>query len=104
MRDTPPDVDAMYRAMVMALSPEQRLLMVFDMYNFALELVRASIVQARPKATEAEIRQQIFLRFYRDDFTSEQLEVLLARIARRSGASTEARSTEAGSTHRPAEP
>ncbi len=46
----------------------------------------APILARRPDATEAELRQALFLRFYGDDFASPQRERILAWLAEKASA------------------
>jgi hypothetical protein len=80
MNDTPPEVERKYRAMLLQRSGEARLLMGDSMYAAARALVRASILAAMPNASPAELRQQIFLRFYGHEFDSRAREKILAAL------------------------
>jgi hypothetical protein len=86
MTDTPPEVERRYRALLMALPAERRLRMGASMNATARALVRGSILARRPDATEAELRQALFLRFYGDDFASPQRERILAWLAEKASA------------------
>ena len=66
-----------------ALSPGERLRKTFEMYDFARHLARAGILREQPNATEVEIQQQLFLRWYGDDFTEPQKDHILSMIAER---------------------
>lgn len=85
MTDTPPAVEERYRAMLMALPAERRLRMGASMNATARALVRASVLARRPEASETEMRQAIFLRFYADDFSPAEREKILAWLARSPG-------------------
>lgn len=54
--------------------------MGFSMFEMARKQVLASILNQNPNADPKEIRKQIFLRFYGEDFTPEEREKILARI------------------------
>ena len=82
MRDTPPDVDARYRRMLLERSGEDRLRMGFSMYATARALVVASILAKEPEASPARIREAIFLRFYGRDFDQATRERIIATLAR----------------------
>ena len=85
MNDTPADVEARYRHMLLACSGEDRLRMGFSMYSTARALVVASILTSEPEASPERIREAIFLRFYGRDFdeaTRDRIAVSLARPAR----------------------
>jgi hypothetical protein len=78
MNDTPPEVERRYHAMLLQRSSEARLLMGDSMYATARALVRASILAATPHASPAEMRQQIFLRFYGHEFDAPARDKILA--------------------------
>jgi hypothetical protein len=80
MNDTPPEVSRRYRAMLMQRSAEARVLMGDSMYAAARALVRASILAATPSASPAEMRQQIFLRFYGHEFDAPMLDKILTAL------------------------
>ena len=82
MRDTPPDVDARYRQMLLERSGEDRLRMGFSMYATARALVVASILAKEPGASPERIREAIFLRFYGRDFDQATRERIVATLAR----------------------
>ena len=82
MRDTPPDVEARYRCMLLARPGEERLRMGFSMYSTARALVVASILAKEPDASPARIREAIFLRFYGRDFDQATRERIVATLAR----------------------
>ena len=63
MNDTPPDVDELYRRMLLRRSPEERLRMACRMFSSARALARAGM----PAASGAQIRRQMFLRLYAED-------------------------------------
>ena len=82
MRDTPTDVDARYRQMLLTRSGEDRLRMGFSMYATARALVVASILAKEPGASPERIREAIFLRFYGRDFDQVTRDRIVARLAR----------------------
>lgn len=61
MKDTPPEVNARLFAAMMQRSPEDRLLMGFDMLATARALVWGSLADA---PTPAQRRQAFYARFY----------------------------------------
>ena len=82
MRDTPPDVDARYRQMLLARPGEDRLRMGFSMYATARALVVASILAKEPEASPGRIREAIFLRFYGRDFDEATRERIVSTLGR----------------------
>ena len=80
------DMDERYRAMLLRLTPVERLTMACRMFSTAQQLVRAGI-GAKGVVEEAEIRRQPFLRFCGNDIEDPELRERAAdEIAARSGA------------------
>lgn len=82
MNDTDPRVDAVYRRMLMAKSGEERVRMACSMHATAKAIALASLRASHPKASEAELRGLLFLRFYREDFTEEQRQKIHEHLIR----------------------
>jgi len=80
VKDTPPEMEAKYRALLLARSGEERLKMGDSMYATARALVVASILAADPGASPAALRQAIFLRFYGHEFDGATRDRILARL------------------------
>jgi hypothetical protein len=80
MKDTPPEVDARYRAMLMQRSGEERLIMGCAMRETARALVEASIFEQDPHATPEAVRKGLFLSFYGHEFDAESRAKILAAI------------------------
>ena len=83
MKDTPVEVACRHHEMLIDLPPKRHLSLLSDMYDFARQCARAGIVADDPQATEAEIRKQIFLRFYEHDLPRPLIERALQRIDER---------------------
>ena len=80
MKDTSPEVEKKYREMLLQRSGEERLKMGCSMHATAQALVRASVLENNPRASQAEIRKALFLRFYGDDFHPETKEKILLAL------------------------
>ncbi|MDN5941459.1 MAG: hypothetical protein L0H94_06225 [Nitrospira sp.] len=80
MRDTPPEMDAYYRTMLMQRSGEERLVMGCAMRETARAFVEASILKQNPQATPEAIRKDLFLRFYGHEFDADSRDKILAAI------------------------
>jgi len=78
-KDTTPEMAAEYRKRLMALSPERRVLMAFDVFDTARAFARAGILKDGP-LPESEVRCQLFLRFYGRDFGEEEKTKILAHL------------------------
>ena len=72
MNDTNPEIEKRFREMIMERSGEERLKMGFSMFNMARRQVISSIKRDNPDANIQEIKKEIFLRFYGQDFSSEE--------------------------------
>jgi hypothetical protein len=79
-RDTPPEIDERYRAMLMQRTGEERLIMGCAMRDTARALVEASLREHDPQATVEAIRKGLFLRFYGHEFDHETRTKILAAI------------------------
>jgi len=80
MNDTHPEMEVRFRNLMMSKTGQQRLLMGCSMYDTAKEIVRSSIYNDHPGITEADMRREIFLRFYRQDFSKTEREKLISAL------------------------
>ena len=80
MNDTNPEIEARFIEMMMRKSGQERLKLGFEMFNMARKQVLASIRTQRPGADKGEISKELFIRFYGQDFSPEELGRILARI------------------------
>ncbi|MBI5194421.1 MAG: hypothetical protein HZA08_13425 [Nitrospirae bacterium] len=80
MNDTTPEINLIFENMMMKKSGQERMQMGFSMFNMARRQVIASIRNNKPDADEIEIRREIFLRFYEQDFSKEEQKKILDRI------------------------
>jgi len=77
----PPEIDALYRAMVQARPPGgNRFRIASDMFDITRAMVIAGIRAEKPQITESELCQEL-LRYYGDEFSPEQRKKSLAAIA-----------------------
>jgi hypothetical protein len=84
MNDTPNHIQNLYRKMIMARSPSERLAMACRMFATAKALVIAGVRREVANPSPDELRQRIFLRFYGDDFTEEERRIILTATHRHS--------------------
>ncbi len=80
MNDTAPEIDEQFRAMLLARTGEERLIMGCAMRETARALVEASLLQQDPHASVATIRKGLFLRFYGHEFDAKTRVNILATI------------------------
>lgn len=81
MNDTPPEMDERYRALLLNLTGEERLIMGCAMRDTARAMVEASLREHDPNATVETIRKGVFLRFYGHEFDAGTRAKILAAIA-----------------------
>jgi hypothetical protein len=80
MKDTSPEMESYFNELMMKKSGQERLKMGFSMFDMARRQVLASIINDNPNADPSEIRREIFLRFYGQDFPPAEQERILAQI------------------------
>lgn len=80
MNDTSQEIAAIYREKILALTPEERLMMACRMFDEAKELVLAGIRAEQPGLNEKEMRIQLFTRMYGQDFEPEQVKTILEKL------------------------
>lgn len=71
MNDTTPDIEEKVREMMQSKTPYERLKMGASMYETSKILVTRAIREKNPNISNSELRKEIFLIFYDDDFTPE---------------------------------
>ena len=81
MNDTHPEMAVRFRELMMSRTGQERLLMGCSMYDTAKEIVRSSIYNNNPGITEADMRREVFLRFYGQEFSRAEREKLLLMLA-----------------------
>ncbi len=79
MNDTHPKIQQMHNEMMMQKSPEERLLMACEMFSSAKKMIIASLLEDGPKPP-GQLRQELFLRLYPNDFSEEHKQKILARL------------------------
>jgi len=83
MNDTHPEVAAQFRDLMKAKSNEQRLLMGCSMFDTAKQIVQSGIYCQHPGITPEEMRKEVFLRFYGQEFSQADKEKILSTLASR---------------------
>jgi len=82
-RDTAPEVAERYRAMLLALSQSERIVMACGLFDTARATVLASLPQGADEATR---RVHLFLRTYGRDFDPELATRIVASLKKSAGA------------------
>jgi hypothetical protein len=74
MNDTTPEAAAILDKLFKGKTGEERMQMASSMFDTAREFVLSSLSKS---LTKREIKQQLFLRLYRNDFSAKQLTDIL---------------------------
>lgn len=82
LADTTPEAQERFVALLMRKSGEERLKMGFEMFDLARRQVIAAIRATHPNCDARTLREQLFLRFYAQDYTPEQRAAILSRLLR----------------------
>ncbi len=77
MNDTTPEIAEKVREMFRMKSGAERLEMGCSMYDTSRYLVKRAILENNPQISETALRQELFLKFYADDFSLEQQQKIL---------------------------
>ncbi|MDT8301173.1 MAG: hypothetical protein RQ760_06775 [Sedimentisphaerales bacterium] len=81
MNDTHPEITVRFRNLMMSKTGHERLLMGCSMYDTAKEIVRSYIYNEHPGIKDADVRREIFLRFYGQEFSRTEREKLISALA-----------------------
>ncbi len=80
MKDTPAEVDALFRTMVLAVSPAERVAMACRMFETAKALIRAGIEDEYGPLPPDRLREYMFLRLYGQDFGEEEKAKIISSL------------------------
>ena len=80
MSDTPRQIELRYNKMLMSLTPSDRLRMVSRMYDSGRKLVISGIQNRRKQLNSTQLRRQLFLRMYGNDFAAAQIKKIINKI------------------------
>ena len=80
MNDTTQSVEIRRARMIASKSPEERLRMASSMFDAARELVESGIRSKYGNLSRSQMRFQVFLRFYREDFSASEIETVMKSI------------------------
>jgi hypothetical protein len=82
MDDTTPEIAEMMREMIRMKSPTERVKMGCSMYETSKHLIIRAILENNPGISEVGLRQELFLRFYGNDFNPIEREKILKHLER----------------------
>ena len=80
MRDTHHQIESKMIEMLLKKSGLERLEMGCSLFDFSKQLVVSAILRENPTLSLDRIKQEVFLRFYGDDFNSVQKLKILSRL------------------------
>lgn len=80
MNDTSPEMAQKMRELIQLKTPIERLTMGWSMYETSKYLIIRGILEENPNISEVALRQEVFLRFYREDFNPAEREKILNYI------------------------
>lgn len=72
MDDTTPEMAEKIRVMMRRKSPTERVKMGCSMHKTSKYLMTCAILEINPHISQAALRQELFLRFYGNDFSPEE--------------------------------
>jgi len=80
MRDTTPEITNKICEMIRMKSPIERLRMGASMYETSKYLITRAILEDNPQISEAELRKEIFLKFYGNDYNATEREKIIQHL------------------------
>jgi hypothetical protein len=81
MNDTTPDMTKKMCEMIQKKTPAERLKMGWSMYETSKQMVTRAILKSNPTISDSDLRQELFLKFYFNDFDSEKQKKILQHFA-----------------------
>ena len=80
MNDTSPEIAQKVREMFSQKTPEERFIMGCSMYDTSKYLVTQAILRNNPGICPLELKKELFLRFYGDEFDLAERENFFAHL------------------------
>ncbi len=77
MNDTSPEMHKKMHELIRQKTPEERAKMGWSMYLTSRYIITQVILQKKPDITPAELRKELFLAFYKNDFSPAEREKIL---------------------------
>ncbi len=81
MNDTSPEITKKMCEMIRMKTPEERFRMGCSMNDTSRYLVKCAILRENPDISPVALRQEIFLKFYGDDFNPVEKQRILDYLA-----------------------
>lgn len=80
MLDTTLEMQEKQLEIIFSKSAKERVAMGIDMTDFAYQVVKNSVIAQHKDFSEREIAAEIFRRYYENDFSKQELEVIIQAI------------------------
>ena len=77
MNETHPEIAKKVVELMNEKTPQERFAMGLSMNRTSREIVTSGILHENPGISPSELRHELFLRYYRDDFDAETREKIL---------------------------
>jgi len=83
MNDTTPNMEKQQASMIATLSATERLKMASSMFDSGRALLRIGLKRQNESIGEAQMRAQIFLRLYGEDYSGPEKKRILTSLSSR---------------------
>lgn len=80
MKDTPENIEAYQRNLIYAKTAKERFDIGIEMYEMARQMAIDSIRRFAPQISEKEMKMELFRRFYKNDFSEEEMQKILVNF------------------------
>ena len=80
MNDTDPRIEKIYSDMMKSKSGAEKLKMGCSMFSTSKKLIEAGIRHRNPDISYTDLKIEVFLKLYGDDFDDEQKEKIIAHL------------------------
>lgn len=77
MKDTTPEMQKKQAAITALMTPQERFMQGVEMIDYVRMVVENSIKAQNPTISEIELKIQVFIRYYKKDFTPQKLEEII---------------------------
>ncbi len=81
MNDTTPEMEKRFASMVAARSPADRLRMASSMFDTGRTLLQIGLKRQDESLSEGQLRAQVFLRLYGEDFARPEITRITSSIS-----------------------
>ena len=82
MSDTTPEIEVKIRELIQAKTPSERAEMGCSMFETSKQLIIRFIKEEHPGISDAELKKQLFLKLYGDEFGPEQIVKIFEAFAK----------------------